>query len=315
MRDRLEEGPARDPHRPGFSRKLAAGTRAEVQLILDGRRSNAAQIVAGYAQAIVDGYARELSTAEEVPSRRAPLRRGSGSIPISRTTWNTVPSLVAILTTLMGLVVMALSIARERELGTFEQLLVSPLRPVEIVIGKAIPALLIGLAEGTLMLSVGVFGFRIPFQGSIVLLYLSMTVYLTAIIGVGLFISSLATTQQQGILGAFVFIVPAILLSGFATPIENMPEWLQRVTLINPVRHYLALVKGLFLKGMPAVMVFHLLWPLALIAAATLSAAFVAVPPSNRMSGEAWPASRIAQLLQAAKSGHNPGREGFNGSW
>jgi ABC-2 type transport system permease protein len=258
---------------PDFSRKLAVGTRAEVQLILDGRRSNAAQIVAGYAQAIVDGYAHELSAARRGPEPPSTIAARVWFNPNLETTWNTVPSLVAILTTLMGLVVTALSVARERELGTFEQLLVSPLRPVEIVIGKAIPALLIGLAEGTLMLSVGVFGFRVPFQGSIALLYMSMTVYLTAVIGVGLFISSLATTQQQGILGAFVFMVPAILLSGFATPIENMPEWLQPVTLINPLRYYLALIKGLFLKGMPAAMAFHLLWPLALIAAATLTAA------------------------------------------
>jgi ABC-2 type transport system permease protein len=258
---------------PDFSRKLAVGSRAQVQLILDGRRSNAAQIVAGYAQAIVDGYAHEVSTARRGSEPPSTIAARVWFNPNLETTWNTVPSLVAILTTLMGLVVTALSVARERELGTFEQLLVSPLRPVEIVIGKSIPALLIGLAEGTLMLSVGVFGFRVPFQGSIMLLYMSMTVFLTSVIGVGLFISSLATTQQQGILGAFVFMVPAILLSGFATPIENMPEWLQPVTLINPLRYYLALIKGLFLKSMPAAMVFHLLWPLALIAFATLSAA------------------------------------------
>jgi ABC-2 type transport system permease protein len=173
----------------------------------------------------------------------------------------------------MGLVVTALSVARERELGTFEQLLVSPLDPHEIVIGKTVPALIIGLTEGTVMLLVGIFVFRVPFQGSFVLLYLAMTVFLAAVIGVGLFISSLATTQQQGILGAFVFMVPAILLSGFATPIENMPEWLQTLTLANPLRYYVAIIKGVFLKGMPAAIVVQLLWPLAVIALVTLSAA------------------------------------------
>jgi ABC-2 type transport system permease protein len=258
---------------PDFSRRLEAGLPAPVQLILDGRRSNAAQIVAGYAQAILDGYDRERAEARRAPPPTSLVAARVWFNPNLETTWNTVPSLVAILTTLMGLIVTALSVARERELGTFDQLLVSPLGPLEIVAGKTAPALIIGLAEGTLMLLVGVFVFRVPFQGSVALLYLGMAVYLGAVIGVGLFISSLAMTQQQGILGAFVFMVPAILLSGFATPIENMPGWLQVVTLADPMRYYLAMIKGVFLKGMPASMVLRLLWPLALIAMATLSAA------------------------------------------
>ncbi|MFI5460240.1 MAG: ABC transporter permease [Isosphaerales bacterium] len=145
--------------------------------------------------------------------------------------------------------------------------------PIEIVAGNTIPALLIGLAEGTVMLSVGVFAFRIPFQGSIPLLYASMVVYLVAVIGVGLFISSLARTQQQAYLGTFVFMVPAVLLSGFASPIENMPDWLQTATLLNPLWYDVTIVKGLFLKGMPVAMVVRLLWPLALIALTSLTAA------------------------------------------
>jgi ABC-2 type transport system permease protein len=132
---------------------------------------------------------------------------------------------------------------------------------------------LIGLAEGTGMILVGVFIFHVPFQGSVLLLYLAMTVYLAAVIGVGLFISSVSTTQQQAILGAFVFMVPAILLSGFATPIENMPEWLQTLTLANPLRYYMTIMKGLFLKGMPTGMVLQLLWPLGVIASVTLTGA------------------------------------------
>jgi ABC-2 type transport system permease protein len=258
---------------PDFSRRLEGGMPAEVQLILDGRRSNAAQIVAGYAQAIFDRFERELAATRRTPPPPSVVTARIWFNPNLETTWNTVPALVAILTTLMGLVVTALSVARERELGTFEQLLVSPLDPHEIVIGKTVPALIIGLTEGTVMLLVGIFVFRVPFQGSFVLLYLAMTVFLAAVIGVGLFISSLATTQQQGILGAFVFMVPAILLSGFATPIENMPEWLQTLTLANPLRYYVAIIKGVFLKGMPAAIVVQLIWPLAVIALATLSAA------------------------------------------
>ena len=258
---------------PDFSRRLEAGMPAEVQLILDGRRSNAAQIVAGYASAIMEGFDRELAATHRSPPPPSVVAARVWFNPNLETTWNTVPALVAVLTTLMGLVVTALSVARERELGTFEQLLVSPLDPHEIVIGKTVPSLIIGLAEGTLMILVGVFVFRVPFQGSVVLLYVAMTIYLASVIGVGLFISSLAMTQQQGILGAFVFMVPAILLSGFATPIENMPQWLQTFTLANPLRYYMIIMKGLFLKGMPAAMVLQLLWPLGVIAIVTLSGA------------------------------------------
>jgi ABC-2 type transport system permease protein len=184
-----------------------------------------------------------------------------------------VPGLVVILTTLMGLVVTALSVAREREQGTFEQLLVSPLQPVEIIAGKAVPALLIGLAEATMMIAVGVVVFRVPLRGSILLLYASIVVYLAAVIGVGLFVSSLCRTQQQAILGTFVFMVPATTLSGFASPIENMPDWMQTATLANPLRYFLIVVKGLFLKDLPAAEVFRNLWPLIPIAFLTLSAA------------------------------------------
>ncbi len=157
---------------PDFSRRLAGGMPAEVQLILDGRRSNAAQIVAGYAQAIFDAFDRELAATRRAPPPPSLVAARVWFNPNLETTWNTVPSLVAILTTLMGLVVTALSVARERELGTFEQLLVSPLQPIEIIVGKTVPALIIGLAEGTVMLLVGIFFFRVPFQGSYVLLYL-----------------------------------------------------------------------------------------------------------------------------------------------
>jgi ABC-2 type transport system permease protein len=257
---------------PDFSRRLAAGQTGQVQLILDGRRSNAAQLVAGYAEAILDAYDRELSALrrEAIPPSAAVTRVWFN--PNRETTWNSVPSLVVILTTAMGLVVTALSVARERELGTFEQLLVSPLQPLEIIIGKTVPALLIGLGEATMIIVAGVLLFHVPLHGSLLLLYASMVVYLAAVIGVGLFISSLARTQQQAILGAFVFMVPAVTLSGFASPIENMPDWLQWATLANPIRHFLVIVKGLFLKDMPTAEVVRNLWPLAVIAGVTLTA-------------------------------------------
>jgi len=187
--------------------------------------------------------------------------------------WSTVPGLVAILTTLMGVMVTGLSVARERELGSFDQLLVSPLSPTEILIGKSSPALVIGVAQATGMVLVGVFVFGVPFRGSVVLLYASMVVFLLAVIGVGLFVSSLARTQQQAVLYSFLFIVPAVLLSGFASPVENMPDWIQSLTVANPVRHFLVILKGLFLKDLPAVEVARRLQPLVVLAAVTLTTA------------------------------------------
>jgi ABC-2 type transport system permease protein len=258
---------------PAFSREVAAGRPAAVQLLLDGRRSNAAQLVAGYAGEIVARYAAELESLRGGPPPASTVVSRVWFNPNLESTWSTVPALVAILTTLMGLMVTGLSVARERELGTFDQLLVSPLSPTEILIGKSVPALLIGTAEATGMILVGVYAFGVPFRGSVGLLYLSMEVYLAALIGVGLLVSSLAKTQQQAILYSFMFMVPAMLLSGFASPIANMPDWLQALTWANPVRHFMTILKGLFLKDLPAADVSRSLAPLCVIAAVTLSAA------------------------------------------
>ncbi len=257
-----------------FSRRVAAGEPASVQLLLDGRRSTAAQIAAGYSSSIVASYGGEVArdSRRSVPAPSVVVDRMWFN-PNQTITWNTVPSLVAVLTTLMGLMITALSVARERELGTFEQLLISPLRPGEIILGKTIPAVLIGIGEASGMILVGVFLFRVPFHGSLPLLYASMIVYLVAVVGIGLFISSLAMTQQQAILGGFAFMVPAILLSGFASPVENMPDWLQTVSLGNPIRYFIVIVKGLFLKNIGPAVVFENLWPMAVIGTVTLSSA------------------------------------------
>ncbi|MBN1516708.1 ABC transporter permease [Candidatus Sumerlaeota bacterium] len=253
-----------------FSRAIEAGIPADVQLLLDGRKTNTAQIVAGYTEQIVGALQQELSGGEQ---GNVVLIERNWFNPNLNYKWFTLPSLVAILSTLIALLVTAMSVAREREVGTFEQLLVSPLRPVEILLGKAAAALLIATLEATGIILIAVYGFRIPFEGSPLLLYSSMIVFLLSIIGVGLFISSLSMTQQQGILGAFTFMVPAVILSGFATPIENMPEWLQFITLGDPLRWFLVIVRGIFLKGMPAADVAANTWPLAIIAVITLSAA------------------------------------------
>ncbi|MGH6896926.1 MAG: ABC transporter permease [Geminicoccaceae bacterium] len=258
---------------PEFSRAIEAGRPAEVQILLDGRRSNAAQIVAGYLERIIAdlGTAPPRAAAAGAPGATLVVRNWFN--PNLDYVWYTVPSLIAIISLLIGLIVTALSVARERELGTFDQLMVSPLRTHEILIGKMTPPLLIGMVHATLYIVVALFVFGVPLRGSLLLLYPSLVVYLAAVIGIGLLISSLSATQQQAILGAFLFGAPAILLSGFATPIENMPGWLQPLTLVNPLRHFLVVVKGVFLKGLPAGEVLLNTAPLVLIALATLTAA------------------------------------------
>jgi len=255
-----------------FSRHLAAGSPTQVQLLLDGRKTNTAQIVQGYAQRILQGFLVE-QTPGAVSGMPAVLETRHWFNPNLEFMWYTVPSLICILSTVISLILTALSVAREREMGTFEQLLVSPLQPFEILLGKALPALFLALCSASLLLAIAIFVFRIPFQGSLVLLYGAMVVFLLAIVGIGLFISSLCMTQQQAILGAFVFMPPAVILSGFATPIENMPAWLQTVTSVNPLRWFLIIVRGVFLKDMPPGDVMTNILPMVVIALVTLTAA------------------------------------------
>lgn len=247
-----------------FSRRVEAGQPAEVQFILDGRRSNAAQIVQGYATSIVNQF----NGVQPVE-----LIARNWFNPNLTYIWHTVPSLIGILSTLIGLIVTGLSVARERELGTFDQLLVSPLKPFEILLGKTIPSFFLAWCEGLLILGVAIFVFRVPFNGSLFLLIVGLSAFLLAIVGVGLFISSLAKTQQQAVLGAFVFMVPAMLMSGFATPVENMPPWLQIVAEGNPLKHFLIIIKGVFLKDMPPALVAANTWPILVIALFTLGGA------------------------------------------
>jgi ABC-2 type transport system permease protein len=261
---------------PTFSRDIEAGAPTSIQIILDGRRSNASQIVSGYLNQIIGGLEADIGGARPVSSQApaavtvVPRNWFNPNLIFQ---WFMVPSLVANIALLIGLVVTALSIARERELGTFDQLMVSPLRTHEILIGKLVPPMLIGLFHITIYILAAIFVFEVPLRGSLLMLYGCAVFYLAAVAGLGLFISAMSMTQQQAILGAFLFMVPAILLSGFATPIENMPSWLQPVTLINPLRYFLTVVKGIFLKGLPFAEVLANTIPLMLIAAVTLSAA------------------------------------------
>lgn len=256
-----------------FSRKLEAREPAQVQLIMDGRKSNTTQIVAGYAASIIQTFNNDFTSLNQIQQQNTILIQRNWFNPNLLYYWYNIPSLSGILTMLVALLVTALSIARERELGTFDQLLVSPATSFEIIIGKTVPAVIIALFEGSIIIFAGIYVFQIPFTGSLLLLYCSMLVFILAIVGVGLFISSLSKTQQQAVLGSFLFMSPAVLLSGFATPIENMPPWLQPVTFLIPLRYYLIIAKGVFLKDIPTDIVFNHIWPMAIIATFTLLAA------------------------------------------
>lgn len=255
-----------------FSRKLEEGGQAQLQIILDGRRSNAAQIVNGYISQLVMNYGFEIQ-GKKGSHPASPIVARNWFNENLLYMWFTVPSLVGVLAMLITLMVTALSVAREKELGTFDQLLVSPLMPYEILMGKTIPAILVGLGESLLILGVSIFIFKIPFIGSFFLLALTLLIFILSVVGVGLFISALVKTQQQAILGTFTFMVPSITLSGFAAPIENMPHWLQTATLLNPLRHCLVTVRGLFLKDLPLSEVWGHTWPLLLIGVCGLSLA------------------------------------------
>lgn len=256
-----------------FSRNLDAVKPTEVQLILDGRKSNTAQIIAGYSINILQQFNHDITAAANIPQQNTELVPRNWFNPNLLYYWFNVPNLSGVLTMLVALMVTTLSVARERELGTFDQLLVSPLSPTEIMIGKTIPALVIGMIEGTVIIMAAIFVFGIPLTGFLPYLYMGMFVYISSVVGVGLFISALCSTQQQAILGTFLFMSPAVLLSGFATPIENMPDWLQVLTYANPLRYYLVIVKGVLLKAMPFDIVFSNTWPMAIIAVVNMALA------------------------------------------
>ena len=266
-----------------FSRNVERGRPAEVQVILDGRRSNAAQIAASYLSQIVEGVAQ--STPMAAGAAREAGQDASGRVPRLdvRTRcwfnpnlefqWFFLPNLIGMLSLMLGLVVTGLSVAREREVGTFDQLLVSPATPTEIALAKLVPGCLIGLAHGTLFLLITVFGFGVPFNGSVVLLYVAMLVFSAAAGGVGLMVSSLSATQQQAFLGAFTVGVPCILISGAVTPVMNMPVFLQRASELNPLRHFTTLCQGVFLKDITLGAALVNLGKIGLISVAAVSVA------------------------------------------
>jgi ABC-2 type transport system permease protein len=235
--------------RSTFSRDLNRGVAGTVEAIVDGRQSNTAMILSGYVQTIVQDYSDELISLHGLTPPIAPIELRAWYNPNLKSRWFIVPGIVGLLTLVVTLLVTALSVAREREDGTFDQLLVTPLSPLEIILGKIIPGFVIGLAESSVITVVAVFLFHVPFRGSLAALYLGVLLFTLSGLGVGLMISALVSTQQQGLLGAFLFLVPSIILSGFATPIANMPLSIQYLTLVNPLRYFLVILREVFLEG------------------------------------------------------------------
>ena len=254
-----------------FSRQVHSGKGGVAQVILDGRKANAAQITLGYLQEIAARTGTEIvSPAARPPD---PLRVRHAFNPNLTYPWFVVPGLIGILLTFVALLLTALSIARERELGTFDQLLVSPCSTTEIIIAKAAPAFVIPPVIATLMTCAGVPVFGIPLAGSLPLLFLCLMIFLVSLSGVGLMISSVASTQQQAILGVFAIVVPSVLLSGFAIPVQNMPVFLQWLSEAIPLKHFLVILHGTFLKAMPPHEILRNAWPMVVIAVITLGLA------------------------------------------
>jgi ABC-2 type transport system permease protein len=258
---------------PRFTADLAAAAQAQVQVIIDGRNSNTAQAVLDDVNRIIAEFNRDWTTARGLQGLPVRLVVRAWYNPNLESRWFFVSGLVGLLTLVVTMMVTAMSVAREREQGTFDQLLVTPLRPAEILIGKAAPGLLVGLVEASLVLLVAVFWFGVPLVGSLAVLYTGMLLFLLAAVGAGLMISSLAATMQQALLGAFLFMVPAVILSGFATPIANMPTPVQWLTLADPLRYYLIILRSVFLEGAGFPLLIHQMWPLAVIALLSLSSA------------------------------------------
>jgi len=237
----------------GFSRDIKRGAQAEVQVIVDGTDSNTATVAMDYATRIIAKYSGDIAKGRPVaPGARAVRIEVEGRAwynPDLKSRNYNVPGVIAIIVMLISLLLTAMAVVREREIGTMEQLMVTPLRPAELILGKTIPFAVLGFVDMIIVTVVGVFWFGVSIQGSIPLLFFSAAVYLLSVLGIGLFISTISKTQQQALMATFLFYLPAVLLSGFMFPIENMPDVIQWSTYLNPLRYFLVIIRGIFLKG------------------------------------------------------------------
>ncbi len=256
-----------------FERNLEAGRIAPVAVIADGRNSNTGGTALGYVSSIVDGFNAQWAADHGGSAEPLTATVRAWYNANLETRWFMIPALLGTLTLLQTMLLTAMSVAREREQGTFDQLLVTPFRPPEIMLGKALPSVLIGLMQATLILLVAQLWFQIPFAGSYVTLYAGLFLFLMAAVGIGLMLSAIVANMQQAMLSAFIVMMPFALLSGLTTPISNMPQAFQILTLVNPLRYAIDMAHQVYLEGAGLERLAPDLWPMAVIAALTLTVA------------------------------------------
>jgi ABC-2 type transport system permease protein len=249
----------------GFAQNLRKGQTAPLQVILDATNSNTALIASSYITQIALGFAQDYQkdriyrilpqVLEQIPSVQ--LEQRPWYNPDLRSRWFFVPGIIGSLTLVLVVTLTAFAVVREREIGTLEQLMVTPIRPWEFILGKTLPYFLIGLVDVSLIATVGTFWFGVPFRGNLLVLFAGAILFLLSMLGVGLLISTVSSTQQQAMVTSFFFIMPAVTFSGFGFPISTMPRWLQSLTYLSPLRYFLVVLRGTYLKGVGM----EILWP------------------------------------------------------
>jgi ABC-2 type transport system permease protein len=259
---------------PDFSRRIRKKETAAVQILVDGSMSNMAAVRISYITVVLDRFNTQML------HELYPLRLNYGEIDARIRTWYNpnldsryfyVPGIVAFLVMLLSLLLTSMAIVREKEVGTMEQLIVTPLKSYELILGKTIPFIIVAQAQMIMVIVFAVLWFQIPLVGSIPLLLAATALFLLSTLGVGLFISTVSRTQQQAMMTNFFFILPFFMLSGFVFPIANMPQVIQWLTFLNPLKHFLIIIRGIFLKGTG----FAVLWPQFLNLAVLGTAVFI----------------------------------------
>ena len=261
----------------GFAEDINAGRSAQLQILIDGTDSNTAAIVLSYAVKIATAYSEQV-LAQRVDRMFGPAGK-TGTIDLRTRAWFNenlesrnffVPGVLVVVVTLATLLLTSMAVVREKEIGTMEQIMVTPITPTQFILGKTIPFAIIGFVDVLLVVLIGVFWFEVPIHGSLLLLLLATGLYLMTTLGVGLLISTVSETQQQAMMTTFFFFFPAMLLSGFAFPIANMPRVVQWMTVVNPMRYFLVIVRGIFLKGVGMDILWTQMFPLLVMGIATL---------------------------------------------
>jgi len=248
----------------GFGAKLGGGKTAQVQIIVDGTDSNTAGIVLNYSAKITGNYSKGILLARF--DRLRGVGAEPGGVDVQTRAWFNenlesrnfyVPGVIAIIVMLITLMLTSMAVVREKEIGTMEQIMVTPITPTEFILGKSVPFALIGFIDVIIITLIGVFWFGVPINGSVPLLFAATALYIMTTLGMGLLISTVSETQQQAMMSTFFFYFPAVLLSGFMFPIANMPIAIQWLTYLNPLRYFLVIIRGIFLKGVGP----EILWP------------------------------------------------------